>query len=93
MLDRTTISAIAGELHSGRHLEIEDILIPGRDPAGTQFGVGMGGADMLNDDVTAAVLAHHLHRDRARGGAHFAHEHPPNPTHLASQNAPTAGHI
>ena len=35
-------------------------MIPDRDPAGpfqqnTQFGVGMCGADMLNDDVTAAV--------------------------------------
>jgi hypothetical protein len=76
------------------HLEIEDILVTGNDPAGplqkhTQLGVGMSGSDVLDELVAAAGLAHHLHRHRARGGANFAHEHSADPTRLVSQNPPT----
>jgi hypothetical protein len=46
--------------------------------------------DVLNELVTAPDLAHYLHGDRTRGGAHFAHEHPPDPTCLVSQIPPPA---
>jgi hypothetical protein len=69
--------------------EVEHILITGDDPAGslaqnTQFSIGMRRTDVFDQFVTALGPAHHLHRDRTRGGPHFAHEYPPVPTRLVS---------
>jgi hypothetical protein len=49
--------------------------------------------DVFDQFVRALGPAHHLHRDRTRGGAHFAHEHTPDASRFVSQIAPAATHI
>ena len=92
------IGDIADPHGTSGHLEIQDILITGGDTTGPlhqnpKLSIGMGRTDMLDQHVTTTRLAHHLHRHRARRGADLAHEHPPDPTRLVSQNPPTTTQI
>ena len=86
----TPVGDIADTLHRCRHLEVEHLLTGSSDPAcpfqkNSQLGIGMRRTHMLDQHITATSFAHYLHRHRARGGAHFPHEHAPQPTQLVSQ--------
>jgi transposase-like protein len=51
----------------------------------TGLSVGMRRPDVLDQLVATTGLAHYLHRHRTRSGAHFAHEHLPEPTRLEAK--------
>ena len=67
-----------------RHLELELALMTEGYRAGllqqhSQLGIGMSRSDMSHDLTAATLFGHHLHRHRARGGAHLPHvRHRPN---------------
>jgi hypothetical protein len=79
----TLVGNIIDALSSGRHLDIEGLLVLGGDPAGLLNQVpscaSVWAADMGQDRSLTSMFPHDLHRDRTRGGAHLPHvRHRPN---------------